>query len=225
MKIEFDNNEIVKIFQMYEKANSLKNLLRSGWLKWGISEVRVESVAEHVYGCCMLATAVLATKKFDLDIGKIFSMIAVHEMEEILIFDITPYDDIASVQSKKEKGKIAVEEIFDGYEQKDYFLNLIKEFEEQTTEEAKFVRQIDKLETDLQAYLYEGHYNFEKSDPNILQDERIKKFKADGHTCVSQFFLQHDKVLYEEPFKSLAKYLEELENKNGEKYGKKEDKT
>ena len=36
-------------------ANTLKNKLRTGWIEIDIEKDRLESVAEHVYGCLVLA--------------------------------------------------------------------------------------------------------------------------------------------------------------------------
>ncbi len=46
------NENIIKFYLI---THRLKEKIRSGWIEIGISADRLESVAEHVYGCMMLA--------------------------------------------------------------------------------------------------------------------------------------------------------------------------
>ena len=43
------------VIEFYMLCNKLKNIVRTGWLDWGVDRKRVESIAEHVYGTQMLA--------------------------------------------------------------------------------------------------------------------------------------------------------------------------
>ena len=46
--------------RFYMLATQLKYKIRSGWDKshWNVSKDRVESIAEHVYGTCILALSI-----------------------------------------------------------------------------------------------------------------------------------------------------------------------
>ena len=46
------------IIDFYMITNVLKHKIRTGWEELGISSERLESVAEHIYGCLMLAIAI-----------------------------------------------------------------------------------------------------------------------------------------------------------------------
>ena len=93
-KDDLTEKDIKQIFQMYKNAHTLKTVLRSGWVKWGLDKkIRHESIAEHVYGCCMLALSIFANGGANnLNVGKVFTMLVLHETEEIFIGDITPFD-------------------------------------------------------------------------------------------------------------------------------------
>ena len=52
-------------------TNVLKHKIRTGWEELGISSERLESVAEHIYGCLMLAIAIDSEYKLDLDMYKV----------------------------------------------------------------------------------------------------------------------------------------------------------
>ena len=80
-------------------------MLRTGWLKWHISKERSDSIAEHVYGTSILAIALDSELDIDIDINKVLRMIVLHELEEIIIGDITPYDDVTEEEKIKIGGK------------------------------------------------------------------------------------------------------------------------
>lgn len=199
-----------KIIDLYFVTNKLKNVLRQGWINWHVEGVRVESVAEHVYGTLMLAVSICANSSQDLNLYKIALMLALHEVEEIVIGDIA-FFDTDKQKTKKEDGKRAVEKVFENCVNKDEFLNIIAEFEACQTKEAKFAKACDKFEADLQAYLYRNNFNYSNVNPEFYKDERIKDFIARGKTKVHQMFIDNDKKHYYGIFNELVNYLENLE--------------
>ena len=77
------------VLKYYVLCNKLKDVIRTGWKDWHVERTRVESVAEHIYGVQMLALAMHSEYKYDIDISKVIFMLAVHELEEIIIGDLT----------------------------------------------------------------------------------------------------------------------------------------
>mgnify|MGYP001090837588 CR=1 FL=1 len=206
-KEDLTEKDIKQIFQMYKNAHRLKTILRTGWSRWGLDKkIRYESVAEHIYGCCMLALSIFANGGAkNLNVDKVFTMLVLHETEEIFIGDITPFDK--KVVHKKELGKRAVKKFFRGAPNADYFLKIIEEYEANETEEAKFARRIDKLEADIQAKYYDRHF-IRKINQRVLKNERIMKYKSMGYTKVSDFFILYDKHIFDDYFLKLLEYLE-----------------
>ena len=131
----------------------MKNLIRTGWTDWLVKAPRLESVAEHIYGVEMLAIAMHSEFNYDIDLKKVILMLAVHELEEIKIGDLT-YVQI-SHEEKEIIGHEAVEQILKGLVNGNEIKQLIYEFDERKTPEAQFAYFCDKLECDLQAKLYE----------------------------------------------------------------------
>ena len=80
------------VINYYMLCNKLKNTIRKGWINWNIKAERVESVAEHIYGTLMLALAMKSEFEYDLDINKVLYMLAIHELGEIIIGDLTPFE-------------------------------------------------------------------------------------------------------------------------------------
>lgn len=194
----------------YMQAIKLKNVIRSGWKRWDIDSKRVESIAEHIYGTMMLAIAIHSEldEYKDVNLDKVLKILAIHEMEEIRIGDITPFDNVTD-EEKRNLGKVAVKELCDNISEGNDYIELIEEFENQITKEAKFSRMIDKLEADMQAKIYDENNAFDltkESVKEILDDERIKKMTANGVNTVSGYFIHHDLNKYDDNLKEVALY-------------------
>lgn len=205
--------KVEQIFTLYSLLHRLKNLPRSGGLQWGLKpNVRVESVAEHVFGTCALAASIFATQKTELNLEKVFTLLALHETEEAIIGDITPYEE--EYAQKEKLAKQAIQEIFEGYANKEQILAYIDEFNEKSTPEAQFAYMCDKLEADLQVYMYGDVFEVEKAMQNLKTDAELQMFEKQGYTSVAQKFLQHDKKYYTGICKEMAEFLEEKESAN-----------
>ena len=142
-----------RVIGYYVLCNKLKDLIRKGWKDWNVDRERIESVAEHNYGTQQLAIAMQNVYHYNIDLTKVIMMLAVHELEETIIGDLTQFDI-----SRKEKEKIghdAVEGICDFFKLKSTVKDLIFEFDEKKTDEAKFAFMCDKLECDIQCKLYD----------------------------------------------------------------------
>ena len=165
------------VIEFYVLCNKLKNVVRTGWIKWGVNKERVESIAEHIYGTQMLAIAMYSEYNYDLDLKKVLFMLACHELEEILIGDLTPYE--ISKEEKEIMGHKAVKEVLKNLMNKEDINSLVLEFDARVTKEALFAYHIDKLECDLQCKLYDEEKTVDlknqESNP-ICKDERVQYF-------------------------------------------------
>ena len=119
----------------------LKQLLRTGWVRSGVEDP--ESVASHSWGMAILAMKLCPD---NLNKTRVIEMCIVHDLPEIIVGDLTPYDD----QTNKHNDEIkAMEKLAP------FWLDLLLEYEEQKTEESKFVKYLDKLDMAYMARLYE----------------------------------------------------------------------
>ena len=142
-----------KVIKYYVLCNKLKDVIRTGWKDWNVSRERLESVAEHIYGVQMLAIAMNSEYEYNIDIEKVIMMLALHELEEIYIGDLTVFQ--ITKEEKQKIGHQAVEKILNGLLDKEKILSLILEFDNKNTKEAKFAYFCDKLECDIQSKLYD----------------------------------------------------------------------
>lgn len=145
--------EIKNLITLLNRAGVLKDVKRTGWVLEGVDNA--ESVADHTWRMGLLIM-LLADK--DLDRNKLLEMNAVHDLGEIGVGDIKweSGKKVIGDQEVKHKDEMAVmNRIFGDYPGGKKYINLLKEFNEQKTPEAKFLKQIDKLEMALQALEYE----------------------------------------------------------------------
>ena len=85
---------------------------------------------------------------YNLDLKKILSMLAIHELEETVIGDLTQFQ--IDAKTKAAMGHKAIHEILAKLSNGIELENLVLEFDERKTPEAEFAYMCDKLECDLQ---------------------------------------------------------------------------
>lgn len=90
--------KITNSLKFYLLATELKDKVRSGWKIWHVNKERLESVAEHIYGTCILAIALDSEFELGLDLSKVIFMLVLHELEEVIIGDLTPFDTISAAE-------------------------------------------------------------------------------------------------------------------------------
>lgn len=196
------------VIKYYVMCNKLKNVIRTGWKNWNVERERVESVAEHIFGVQMLAIAMKSEYEYDIDIMKVVFMLAVHELGEIVIGDLTMFE--ISKEEKAKREKEAVHKILCGLLDGKEIENLFTEFDSHSTKEAMFAYQCDKLECDLQSKLYdeEGCVDLNKQKSNdSLENELVKKLLSEEKSW-SGMWLRFGQTVYpyDDNFKNVSKY-------------------
>lgn len=142
------------LIQVYFEFNQLKKLYRQGWLQRGMAAEQCETVAEHCFSMAILALF-LAEQYFpQLDLLKVFRLVLLHDCGEIYAGDFTPTDKITP-EEKHYLERQAVVEVLSKLSLGPTYIALWDEFEAGESLEARFVRQIDRLEFRLQASVYE----------------------------------------------------------------------
>ncbi|OHE63614.1 MAG: hypothetical protein A2Z99_10120 [Treponema sp. GWB1_62_6] len=164
----------------------LKRLFRQGWLKRGVAESDCESVADHSFGVALLAllaplpsTGRGGGKEIaPLDRTKAAMLALVHELGEVYAGDITPVDGI-TVEEKSRLERASLERVLAGHAEAGPISALWEEFETGSTAEARWVKELDRLEMGLQAALYraEGHPRMEEfiaSADRSVRDRQLR---------------------------------------------------
>ena len=184
------------VINYYVICNKLKNIIRTGWKDWNVKKERLESVAEHIFGTQMLAIAMKSEYQYDVDIMKVIFMLAIHELGETIIGDLTQFQI-----SKEEKIKIehdAVKEILSNLLEEKQIEELFLEFDSHKTKEAIFAYQCDKLECDLQSKLYdeEGCVDLNHQEGNKTMDNKLVKQLLQEGNSWSEMWLKFGQSIY-----------------------------
>ena len=131
--------------ELLDRVLALKHLDRAGWKRVGIASP--ESVAAHTWGVAWL---VLALCPEDLDRDLALRLAVIHDLAEAQVGDITPHDGI----SKADKAQRESNAIADMLQDRPDLAALWQAYEDQTTPEARFVHDADRLDMALQAVRY-----------------------------------------------------------------------
>ena len=205
------NNNLIKFYLL---SNKLKYKIRTGWQELGISSNRLESVAEHIYGCLMLAIALDSEYKLELDMYKVLKMLSLHELEETIMKDYTVRDNI-SKEEKLKKGRESVIKATDGLIKQNEIIELLDEFNGQLTKESIFCYHIDKIEWDLQAKIYDLNGEFDLE--NAIKDAKAyqgENFIIRDEITASDIGIEYDKRYYigDKIFEDLIKDIQNIKN-------------
>lgn len=140
------------ILDFFKISANLKNIPRQGWVdKMGITSP--ESVADHTFSMAIISMIISDIENYNSE--KILKMVLLHDLAESIVGDIMP--EQISKEKKRELEDDAFEKTISSLPdniQKQY-LQIWQEYQENSSKEANFVHQIDKLEMALQAKLYE----------------------------------------------------------------------
>jgi len=198
-----------RVIKYYVLCNKLKNVIRTGWKNWNVNKERIESVAEHVYGVQMLAIAMKQEYEYDINLNKVLFMLAIHELGETVIGDLTQFQIDPKSKEKIEHEAVhnILKDILDGEKIEELFL----EFDAHETKESKFAYQCDKLECDIQCKLYdeEGCVDLNKQQSNnIMENKIVKKYLDKGYSWSSMWIkFSQEKYPYDENFKKVSNYV------------------
>ncbi|KAJ1643352.1 HD domain-containing protein 2 [Coemansia erecta] len=135
-------------------VTKLKRTQRTGWVNNQITEP--ESVSDHMYRMSLMA---MLLDDPTLDKTKCIKLAIVHDLAECLVGDITPFDGVSKEDKHQMEAQamqrlaitLGPENAASGQE----IMALWKEYEDNGTEEAKVVHQLDKCEMIQQAMEYE----------------------------------------------------------------------
>ncbi len=171
------DQEYPPVITAYFELCHLKQLYRQGWLRRGVPPQRCESIAEHSFGVALLALW-LAADQPGLDAARVLRMALIHDIGEVYAGDIIPSDGVSEAEKHRLEAE-AVRRILSWLPDGQVYLELWDEFEAGASPEARFVRQIDRLEMGLQAAVYQSQglidgAEFFASARQALTDPRLR---------------------------------------------------
>jgi len=154
-----------EIIEFSKLIGKLKKTKRTGWVTW-VKIENPESVAEHIFRTAVLGMVISDIKKLDTE--KVVRMTLLHDLTESVMVDWDYYTKKKlGIEKFKKREKESMEKVLGllPQELKEKYEEIWNEFSQEESEEAKLVRQIDKLEMIIQALEYEKEgYDKERLD-------------------------------------------------------------
>lgn len=178
------------VLDFYYLTISLKDLVRSGWKQWNVQRKRLESVAEHIFSTCMLAISIHSEFLcYPINLEKVIYMLTIHELEEIFISDITPFDNV-SPEEKLRRGHDAIHQLLAPLNLGFRCEALIHEFDARKTPEAQFAYMCDKLDADLMSLYYDQDLSctVENATTHLQQNGDIQNLSNNGEYTMGECF-------------------------------------
>jgi putative hydrolases of HD superfamily len=188
--------QIFELLRFYYLATSLKTKIRTAWIYWDVQSDRLESIAEHIYGTCILAISIHSQLKEDIDLDKVIKMLVLHELEEVKLGDFTDFDK--GNPKHTVDPSLAIKEVLGDLLKAEEYELLISEFNERKTKEARFSYICDKLELDLQAkrYFDEGQLNMNNVSPLVMNSSAVQAILKNGVDNALDVFIEYDRPKY-----------------------------
>jgi len=167
------------LVQFLYRIGRLKSLPRTGWLDRGVPAAEAESVADHSFRVAMLAWLAALLPRATLDPDRVLKLALIHDLAESLTGDTPPYDPAAippadetdarrrflQQRHVRDPARTAAKRAAEDAAMASLLVDLPSplateigslwtEYHAQTTAEARFVKQADRMETFLQAREY-----------------------------------------------------------------------
>ncbi|XP_064196184.1 HD domain-containing protein 2 isoform X2 [Anguilla rostrata] len=145
------NCQAGNMLQFMKLIGQLKRVPRTGWVYRNVKQP--ESVSDHMYRMSMMA---LTITDRNVNRDRCMKLALVHDMAECIVGDIAPADNISKTE-KHRREEEAMKHLT-GLLQEDLrkeIYELWTEYEQQSSPEARLVKELDQLEMILQAHEYE----------------------------------------------------------------------
>lgn len=138
-------------------AAQLKRIPRMGWVIRGAPlGGQPENVAAHSYGVVFITLLLLDAADGSVDREMTLRMAIVHDLAESLIGDLPrPLRRFISDETKYAAERAALDEILAEYPNADSLRLAWEQYHEGVSAEAQLVKDADRLDMMIQAYLYE----------------------------------------------------------------------
>lgn len=155
---------------------ALKKVQRKGWTRFPILTDAVESVADHSYGVALLVCLLCPD---ELDRKRAVEMALFHDLAEVLTGDIIPSERVPE-ETKARDELIALKTLTEPLGWDFEASELLREYQNQSTPEACFVKAVDKLDMALQSLAYEQEFSIDLEEFRQSAKSTLEKSGLSG---------------------------------------------
>jgi putative hydrolases of HD superfamily len=183
------NIELDGMVNMLEIIGKFKNIKRKNFVG-NSNPRRFENDAEHSFELTLLAWFLISKYKLELNIDKVMKYSLVHDLVEVYAGDIDPYmysnsDEMLKVKKTKEENALKRLEL-ELHDTPD-LINSLKEYEQMSDEESKFVYVLDKVACQL-GIVYIDDRNMSDCGVSLQTAENVKNTKMNKSKDLTQLY-------------------------------------
>lgn len=162
-------------------------------------EEREENDAEHSWSLALVACTMAPHIDEKLDVGLVAQFAIVHDLVEIYADDVSVWAHESALAAKEENEAKALRKFKKEFAHFPWLVNTLLRYEAQSTDEARFVKSIDKYLA-ISLRFMDGGRLFKKR--GITKETFSKKIqtplrKARGHASAAEYY-EHVLALYEQ---------------------------
>jgi len=140
--------------------------------------VNAESVSDHSFGVAFIALVLAQQVDGPIDTAKLLTMALLHDLPEAILSDIpSPAASHLPAAAKRMAEQDVLGDLLDGFPDADSWQAWWREYEDRTSIEGQLVRDADRLDMLLQAYVYE------QTRGNRWLDEFWEESSRDTFAC------------------------------------------
>ncbi len=157
-----------------------------------------ENDAEHSYQLAFIAWFIIDRDELKLDKYRAVCLAMVHDIVEVYAGDVIAFAPVKTLADQRQKEAIAVRKLREQWPAFNSLHKSVYEYENLSSEEAKFVFALDKLVPIINNYLYEGKA-WKKHGITLEKMQSIKVGKIDKNPRVDEYYQQLLKILEKNP--------------------------
>jgi putative hydrolase of HD superfamily len=146
--------DVSPALQLLFNAHQLKRTSRTGWAMRGMT--KAESVADHSFGVTFISLILAEMVDTPLDRAKLLTIALIHDLPESVLGDLpTPATAYFPPEAKRGAEVKVLGDLLRRLPCAERWRSWWEEFEEGTSFEGRLVRDADRLDMLIQAYVYE----------------------------------------------------------------------
>lgn len=142
--------DVERVLECLAELHNLVRLPRTGWIMAGVKEP--ESVGDHCLEAALIAYILSRHVDAQVDIGKVLIMLLFHEVGEVRLSDMPRRGSRYIRDAKGPAEEAIVRDVLDGVA--DELGDVVHEYNERTTAEAKLAEAAEELQILFAALMY-----------------------------------------------------------------------
>ncbi len=160
---------------------------------------RNENDAEHSWSVGILACALAQHVDPTLDVGLVSQFAIIHDLVEVYADDTSVWANSSALEAKESKEAIALQKIKDKFAHIPWLVKTVEDYEKQDTNEALYVRAIDKYIAVCIRFMDGGEFYRSKGITKDIFDKSLESHrrKAHGHAGVAEYY-EKVRAIYDE---------------------------